>query len=115
VCSGGFFVVRYKTTHCAAFKILGSAKLKEGDVVQGQFDRVGSMVMKHVERNEEFEVFSHTGESGLIACLLLIEHLQLGLNAAHTQSTTEERAFQIFFNESFFGSDEISTTIPGLL
>jgi hypothetical protein len=91
LCSGGFFVVRDQNSNCAAFGYTGIVRLKVGDVVQAELDKVGRMVMRHEERNEEFEVYAHTGESCLIACLLLIEKMR-------GYTDLEERVFKTLFS-----------------
>lgn len=94
ICPGGFFVVRYRDDVCAAFSGSGFTQFKVGDIVEADLDKVGPTVMHHKGRNDAFEVFAHTGQSCLIACLLLAEEKFRALNAS------EERAFAIFYGES---------------
>jgi hypothetical protein len=72
---GGFFIVQNENNNYAAFESADSAILKIGDVIDACFDKVGWTAIRHLERNQAIEVFAHTGNSGLTACLLLIETL----------------------------------------
>jgi hypothetical protein len=115
VCPGDFFVVRYRDNCCAAFETFDALGLKVGDAVRAELDKVGLMVMRHVERNKDFEVFAHTGESCLIACLLLIELLRDEQKEPRTYTETEELVFKKFFGDSSPGIFEDPSTIPRLL
>jgi hypothetical protein len=107
-------VVRYRDTCCAAFENFELVNLKEGDEVFAELDKVGLMVMRHVGLHKDFEVFAHSGEIGLIACLLLIEQLNNDQKAPHTHSKTEELAYKKFFSDSLRGQLEGPTTNPAL-
>jgi hypothetical protein len=105
LCPGGFFVVRYQNVDCAAFCTIDFVDLNVGDMVEAELDKVGWLVMRHVQRNEAFEVFAHTGQSGLVACLLLIENLR-------ARTAAEERVFEMFLRDD--REAEAATTLPGL-
>jgi hypothetical protein len=72
---GGFFIVQNENNNYAAFESADSANLNIGDVIDACFNKVGWTVVRHVERNETFEVFAHTGKCAFTTCLQLIETL----------------------------------------
>jgi hypothetical protein len=71
----GFFIVCDDSNRCSVFSSLEDIGLKIGDTVDAELDKVGCMVMRHLERNEGFEVFAHTGQTYLSDCLPLMEEL----------------------------------------